>query len=167
MPPPESPGDTHEQRTRAQRVCNTLSREENHWVFFSNVSSALVTDKLNFINIGRFPKFKPHFKHADRKSTSTSRAGPESGFSDDHSPPPLVDAPDGEGTLDHIRVQSDFYFAPSLRDYPFNEQVRTFSPACIPLCLCAFVHPTLTCLCPWHPPTSRTSRLNLKSAVPR
>jgi hypothetical protein len=104
------------------RVCNTLSGESSHWTFFSNVSSALITDKLDFINIGRFPKFKPHFKRGE----DSSSPGGGGALRDDHSPPPLHDPQQVAGdTLDHIRLQSDFYFAPALAEYPFNTQNLT------------------------------------------
>ena len=119
-PPPGGGGGGGGGRSGA-RVCNTLSGESSHWTFFSNVSSALITDKLDFINIGRFPKFKPHFK---RGEDSSSPGG--STLRDDHSPPPLHDPQQAAGdTLDHIRLQSDFYFAPALAEYPFNVQNLT------------------------------------------
>lgn len=79
-----------------------------NWLYLANLSLASIEDQklLNFVNIGKFPKITVKSRASAAELLAGAGGQPKAAAS----------------FLDHFRVQSEFYFAAALKDYPFQRQ---------------------------------------------
>ena len=91
----------------AGRMCN-LGAKTKKWFFLQNVTATSVGEQrlVQGINLGKFPRITPVIRGEDGRRMVDGKS----------------DGGERVGELDHIRIQSEWYFAPSLIDFPFSSQ---------------------------------------------
>ena len=85
--------------------CNFMDGEK--WIYLANTTFADVASQklITGVNMDRFPRITPVLQPAECTSS--------------HTCPSMASE---SGTLDHIRVQSQFSFPPELSTFPFSTQ---------------------------------------------
>jgi len=90
------------------RQCKDMGGYQSKWLYLANVTLPTLEDQrlLQFANIGKLPKInlKPRSNADELVGGSKQQEKASTSY------------------LDHFRVQSEFYFAASLKQYPFQTQ---------------------------------------------
>ena len=85
------------------RLCDLTGEKSKNWFFLKNVTQrhsdaeGIFQHVLKGVNIGKFPRITPVLRHGNGDGQE-------------------------ESELDHIRIQSEWTFSPSLLSYPFSSQ---------------------------------------------